>query len=304
MPRAPKTPRQKVLKVCPLCKTDDHSWYVKKYYISLDSILYMCENLECLYPFHDEAILDASLKRLKVPVYVDNSVTASSSAGTASSSAGTSSSSAGASSSSAGTSSSSAGTSSSSAGTSSSSTGTSSSTRTTSTTTSANAAAEPATGEEESAEATDTVPAESTEDDEEFTDTVQSTLAESAKATVPAPLESSPAHSLSTSSSQTSAVNSTSTTQPIMEPTSQSSNQVPTLVTTLTLPPVTLSLLSTRTSAESTTSSSFVSASSRQPDAPMATVTPKRKRSCSEDADVEDDLTVDEPSHKKRSPLQ
>ncbi|CAO3573896.1 unnamed protein product [Mortierella alpina] len=180
---------------------------------------------------------------------------------------------------SAGTSSSSAGTFSSSAGASSSSAGTSSSSSTTATTTSANAAAEPAKDENK--------------DDEESTDAVQPTLTESAEAAVPTPLESSPSHSLAITVTQLPAVSTTLTTQPIPESSSQSGNQDLTPVATRPTP--------TSTLAELTTPSSFVSTSSQQPNASLAIVTSKRKRLQSEDADVEDDLTVDEPSHKKRS---
>ncbi|KAF9292369.1 hypothetical protein BGZ68_007384 [Mortierella alpina] len=283
MPKTPKKPREKTLKVCPLCKTDDQSWHIKKYYISLDSILFMCENLECLYPFHDEAIFDASLKRLKVPVYVDNSVTTSSSAEASSSSTSVT---------------------------------TTTTTMTTTTTTAnananADAAAEPAKEDNGSSEVAEPAPEESTEEDEESTEVAEPsiakpneaaepTLAESAEAVIPAPPEFSPVHPLLTSTTQTSAVDSTSTTQSFLESTSQTSGQGPTSKK-LKLPPNTASPPPVTMPVEITASPLLLSASSCQLDVPAVALAPKRKRSSSENADLEEDLIVDEPSHKRRS---
>ncbi|KAF9957106.1 hypothetical protein BGZ72_002153 [Mortierella alpina] len=258
MAKPTKKPREKTLKVCPLCKTDDQSWHVKKYYISLDSILFMCENSECLYPFHDEALFDASLKRLKVPVYVDDSVTASSSAAA------------------------------------------SSSVTTSTTTTATSAAAAPAEEEKESTEVAEPAPEEFAEANEKSTEATEPTLAQSAEIAPPSPLQSSLADPLRISVAQSSAVNSSSTTQSFLESTPQVTGQH--LTSALTpKSPLAASPPPAMAPVKSAASPPVMSAPFSQHDVPTAALTPKRKRSCSEDADVEDDLTVEEPSHKRRS---
>ncbi|KAG9323958.1 hypothetical protein KVV02_003229 [Mortierella alpina] len=265
MPKAPAKPRVKTLKVCPLCQTEEQSWYVKKYYVSLDSVLFMCENTECLYPFHDEAHFETSLKKLKAPVYVDDSITSSTSSTT----------------------------------TTTAKTKTKSKTKTT-------GAAELTRDEKETTKTTDSTPGESTEEDEESTEdgeesteAAQPTPAESSKAAVHTPLESSSAHPLPTPITQSSSLDTMSTTQSLLELTWPASSQDSTTAMSPTLLPEPLCPPLVWTPGDAPPH--IMSASSDRPNTPAAAPTPKRKRSGSEDEDADDDLAVEGPSHKRRS---